>query len=94
MTLDMNYQLNVEKAVNPNFLIFVKSKDMIIERTKGEIIIRLPGDINIDELQDMTDWIKYKEITSKSKAKQEEVDSLVNEIKRGRWNKRKSALIK
>ena len=55
---------------------------MIIERTKSEIIIRLPGDINIDELQDMTDWFLYKEITRKSKAKQEDVDDLVNRSKR------------
>jgi len=31
---------------------------MIIERTKDEIIIRLPLDINIDDLQDMTDFKK------------------------------------
>ncbi len=67
---------------------------MIIERTKSEIIIRLPGDINIDELQDMTDWFNYKEITRKSKAKQEEVDALVSQIKKGRWEKRKVLLLK
>jgi hypothetical protein len=67
---------------------------MIIERTKSEIIIRLPGDINIDELQDMTDWFQYKEITRKSKAKQADVDSLVRQIKKGRWEKRKALLIK
>ena len=67
---------------------------MIIERTKGEVIIRLPGDINIDELQDMADWFQYLEVTRKSKAKQSEVDSLVNEIKKGRWEKRKPLLIK
>ena len=67
---------------------------MIIERTKDEIIIRLPGDINIDELQDMTDWFQYKEATRNSKAKQEDVDALVIQIKKGRWNKRKGSLIK
>jgi hypothetical protein len=67
---------------------------MIIERKKSEIIIRLPGDINIDELQDMTDWFQYKEVTRKSKAKQADVDSLVSQIKKGRWNKRKATLIK
>jgi hypothetical protein len=77
-----------------DFRIFVKSIDVIIERTKSEIIIRLPGDINIDELQDMTDWFQYKEITRKSKAKQSDVDSLVSQIKKGRWNKRKAVLIK
>ena len=67
---------------------------MIIEWVNNEIIIRLPGDINIDQLQDMTDWFQYLEITRKSKAKQENVDNLVSQIKKGRWNKRKSTLIK
>jgi hypothetical protein len=67
---------------------------MIIERVNNEIIIKLPGDINIDELQDMTDWFQYLEITRKSKAKQSDVDNLVNQIKKGRWDKRKAALIK
>jgi hypothetical protein len=67
---------------------------MIIERTKNEIIIRLPGDINVDDLQDMTDWFQYLEITHKSKAKQSDVDSLVSQIKKGRWEKRKAVLIK
>jgi hypothetical protein len=67
---------------------------MIIERINNEIIIRLPGDINIDELQDMTDWFQYMEITRKSKAKQSDVDTLVSQIKKGRWDKRKSTLIK
>ena len=67
---------------------------MIIERKNNEIIIRLPGDMNIDELQEMTDWLEYMEITRKSKAKQSDVDVLVNEIKKDRWSKRRSTLIK
>jgi hypothetical protein len=67
---------------------------MIIESAKSEIIIRLPGDMNIDDLQDMTDWFQYKELTRKSKAKQVDVDSLVNQIKKSRWDKRKEMLIK
>ncbi|HEY3370589.1 MAG TPA: hypothetical protein VGK10_07060 [Prolixibacteraceae bacterium] len=67
---------------------------MIIERINNEIIIRLPGDINIDELQEMTDWFQYMETTRKSKAKQADVDALVSQIKKGRWEKRKPTLIK
>jgi hypothetical protein len=67
---------------------------MIIERKNNEIIIRLPGDMNIDELQDMTDWIQYLELTRKSKAKQSDVDILVDGIKKDRWSNRRSALIK
>jgi hypothetical protein len=67
---------------------------MIIERTEKEIIIRLPGDIKIEDLQDMTDWFHYLEVTRKSKAKQADVDLLVGQIKKGRWSTRKAELIK
>jgi hypothetical protein len=67
---------------------------MIIERTKDEFIIRLPGDIDIDELQDMKDWLEYTEVTRKSKARPKDVDKLVKEIKKERWEKRKKQLLK
>lgn len=65
---------------------------MIIERNKNEIIFRLPLNVNVDDLQDLTDLFEYKEITAKSKASQKEVDSLVKEIKKGRWKKTKQQL--
>jgi len=65
---------------------------MIIERTKNEIIFRLPFNINVDDLQDLTDLFEYKEITAKSKASQKKVDLLVKEIKKGRWEKTKQQL--
>ncbi|MCF8372739.1 MAG: hypothetical protein K9H64_14035 [Bacteroidales bacterium] len=67
---------------------------MIIEKTNKEIIFRLPADINIDELQDMKEWFKYMEIARNSKAQQEDVDLLVKEAKKGRWEKRKADLLK
>jgi hypothetical protein len=65
---------------------------MIIERTKNEIIFKLPINSNIDELQDMADLFEYKEIVKKSKATQKDVDELVKSIKKGRWAKTKSML--
>lgn len=65
---------------------------MKIERTKNEIIIRVSSSLNLDDLQDLTDLIEYKEISKKSKASQKEVDNLVSDIKRGRWEKTKSKL--
>jgi len=62
---------------------------MIIERTDSEIIFRLPKNFNLDLLQDLTDFFEFREIAKKSQAKQEDVDSLVKEIKKGRWNKTK-----
>ncbi len=55
---------------------------MIIERTQDEIIFRLPADFNIDELQELADWLEYSLITRKSKATQKDVDKLVKTIKK------------
>jgi len=63
---------------------------MIIERTKDEIIFRLPGNINIDDLQDLADLFEFKEIAKKSKAIQNDIDDLVKAIKKGRWAKTKT----
>ena len=65
---------------------------MKIERTKKEVIIRIPATVNVDDLQDWADLIGYKEIASRSKATQQNVDDLVSNIKRGRWEKTKSKL--
>lgn len=67
---------------------------MIIEKTNNEIVIRLPLDTNIDALQNLKDWLEYLEVTRKSKAKQKDVDGLVDEIKKDRWMRRKSDLVK
>jgi hypothetical protein len=66
---------------------------MIIERTSNEVIIRLPGNINIADLQEMANYIRYKELTSKSKVTQKQVDELVKEVKKGRWAKTRKQLI-
>ena len=65
---------------------------MIIERNKDEVVFRLPGNISIDDLQDMTDLFEFKEISKKSKATQKDVDKLVSTIKKGRWKKTKGEL--
>jgi hypothetical protein len=67
---------------------------MIIERTDDEVIFRLPGDMDIDELQDIKDWLEYTEVTRKSKARQKDVDSLVRDVKKGRWKERETQLLK
>lgn len=83
------------KNTQPENLLYLdKVTTMIIERTKSEIIFRLPGDIKIDELQELTDWFRYLEVTRKSKATQADVDVLVGQIKKGRWARRKQLLAK
>ena len=55
---------------------------MIIEQTNKEVIIRLPANIDTSYLKEMVDYIRFREITSKSQATQNQVDSLVKEVNR------------
>jgi hypothetical protein len=67
---------------------------MVIERTSKEIIIRLSSSIDTEGLQRFIDYLTYKEATSKSKAKQADVDALATEVKKGWWAENRSRLIK
>ena len=67
---------------------------MVIERTKNEVIIRLPSSIDTDELQNLINYLTYKEATDKSQAKQAGVDKLAKDIKKGWWNKNKGRFVK
>ena len=67
---------------------------MVIERTSEEIIIRLPSYVDTNGLQSLVDFLIYKEVTAKSKAKQSDVDKLAKEVKRGWWTKNRSRFIK
>ena len=57
---------------------------MTIERTDKEIIIKIPSSTNIDEVQNLINFIRFREIASKSKASQKDIDKLVSKVKRQR----------
>ena len=57
---------------------------MIIERRKKEILIRIPNSVDIEGAQRIIDYIRYQEVTSKSKATQEDVDKLSEDVN-GKW---------
>jgi hypothetical protein len=59
---------------------------MIVERSKDEILVRLPSNIDLSELQDMLDYLKYRELTADSKAKQEDVEKLAKEVNSKMWD--------
>ena len=65
---------------------------MIIERTKKEVVFRLPGNLSVDDLQDMTDWLEFIGLAKRFRAVQKDVNDLVKKIKKGRWAKTKLAL--
>lgn len=67
---------------------------MIIERTKKEVIIRLPSYVDTEGLQRLINYLSYKEATSKSKAKQSDVDQLAKEVKKDWWKKNRDRFIK
>ena len=67
---------------------------MIIERTKDEVIIRLPAYVKTDGLQRLVDLLSYKEAVEKSEATQDDVDKLVKEVKKGWWEKNGKKYIK
>lgn len=53
---------------------------MVLERTASEVIIRLPANINWEDLELMIRFIKYKQNVSKSKATQDEIDQLACDV--------------
>ena len=53
---------------------------MTIERTNNEILIRISETIDIDDIQRTIDYIRYKELTSKSKARQSDVNELAETV--------------
>lgn len=65
---------------------------MRIERTDKEMIFRLTSSTQLEELQDMADFLSFKDIAKKSKAIQVDVDQLVKKIKKGRWSRTKRKL--
>ena len=67
---------------------------MQIERTNNEILIRVASNTDLTGLQRILDYIKFREIASKSKATQEEIDALAKESKSTWWDANKSRFIK
>lgn len=55
---------------------------MLVERTKKEVIIRLSSNVNTEDLQKFLNYARYKELTANFKVSQEQVENLVNEIKK------------
>ena len=65
---------------------------MKIERIDNEVIFRVSGDIDIEDLQDIVDLLEFWEIARSSKAAQKDVDKFVKSVKKGRWEEAKKKL--
>lgn len=67
---------------------------MLVERTSKEVIIRLPVSVDTEDLQDLLNYARYKELTASFKTDQAEVDKLSADINANWWAKNRSKLIK
>ncbi len=66
---------------------------MTIERTKEEVIIRVSGSMDADNLQRIIDFIRYRELVAQSQATQEGIDALAIEVNTNWWKQNRSRFI-
>lgn len=94
MVVTVEVEIGIFIAVNFLYL-FYRACAMIIERKDNEVIIRLPGNVDIDDLQEMVNYARYKELTSNmNEVSQEEVDELASDVNKNWWAKNRDRLIK
>ncbi len=65
---------------------------MIVERINNELLVRIPSSMTSSRIQSIMDYLRYEELTSDSKATQSDVDNLVLEAKKGRWERIKNEI--
>ena len=65
---------------------------MIVKRQDNEILVRFSAGIKTSKIQMILDYLRYEELTSKSTATENDVDKLIKEVKKGRWNRTKEEL--
>ncbi len=67
---------------------------LIEQKNNDQIVITLSSSVDSFGLQRVLDYVKYLEVTSKSKAKQSEVDKLAGEVNAAWWTKNRKRFIK
>jgi hypothetical protein len=67
---------------------------MLVERTRKEVIVRLPATVDTEDLQDFLNYARYKELTADFKTDQKEVDKLAEQINTKWWTKNRRKLVK
>lgn len=53
---------------------------MVMERTKDEIIIRFPADGNENDIQEMVNYLNFKQIKTNRELSDTEIENFANEI--------------
>lgn len=65
---------------------------MIVERRNNEILVRISAGTKVNRIQTILDYLRYEELTAKSNATENDVENLLLEVKKGRWNRIKDDL--
>ena len=67
---------------------------MLIERTDKEIVIRIPAFVNVDELQDFINYVRYKELSFDVNVPQEDIDKLASDFNKEWWENNREQFIR
>jgi hypothetical protein len=67
---------------------------MLIERLNNDVIITVSSKVDSFGLQKIMDYLKYLEISSKSKGKKSDVESLAKKVNDSWWSKNRKNFIK
>ncbi len=65
---------------------------MIVERKNDEILVRFSAGTKASKIQSILDYLRYEELTSKSKATEKDVETLTKQSKSERWEKIKKEI--
>jgi len=86
--------INMEFGGNPFLSLTGSEIIMKIERNKNEITITVSTGVDSFGLQRLIDYMKYLETTSKSKAKQSEIDALAKSTNESWWTENRKRFVK
>ncbi|MCD4665217.1 MAG: hypothetical protein K8R68_08090 [Bacteroidales bacterium] len=67
---------------------------MIVERTSNEILLKMSPNIDKFGIQRVIEYIEYLEMTSNSKATQEDADKLADELNENWWKENRDRFLK
>lgn len=67
---------------------------MLVERTNKEVIIKLPSSVDIEDLQTLLNYARYKGLTANFKTDQKKIDDLSSKINADWWAENRNKLIK
>jgi hypothetical protein len=65
----------------------IKNERYDNRKDKQRICYSISNTAQVEQMQDLIDYLRYKELTSAYSVNQQEVDTLAREINSGWWNK-------